>query len=34
VQRRLTPQVLKLSQSATPRRRLLSMSKRRIAPTS
>jgi osmoprotectant transport system permease protein len=34
VQRRLTPQGLKLSQSATPRRRLLSISKRRIAPTS
>jgi osmoprotectant transport system permease protein len=34
VQRRLTPQGLKLSQSATPRRRLLAMSKRRIAPTS
>jgi osmoprotectant transport system permease protein len=34
VQRRLTPQGLKLSQSATPRRRLLAISKRRIAPTS
>ena len=34
VQRRLTPQGLKLSQSATPRRRLLTVSKRRIAPTS
>jgi osmoprotectant transport system permease protein len=34
VQRRLTPQGLKLSQSATPRRRLLTTSKRRIAPTS
>jgi osmoprotectant transport system permease protein len=34
VQRRLTPQGLKLSQSATPRRRLLATSKRRIAPTS
>jgi osmoprotectant transport system permease protein len=33
VQRRLTPQGLKLSQSATPRRRLLAISKRRIAPT-
>jgi osmoprotectant transport system permease protein len=34
VQRRLTPQGLKLSESATPRRRLLAISKRRIAPTS
>ena len=34
VQRRLTPKGLKLSQSATPRRRLLAISKRRIAPTS
>lgn len=34
VQRRLTPQGLKLSQSATPRRRRLATSKRRIAPTS
>jgi osmoprotectant transport system permease protein len=34
VQRRLTPQGLKLTESATPRRRLLAISKRRIAPTS
>jgi osmoprotectant transport system permease protein len=34
VQRRLTPQGLKVSESATPRRRLLATSKRRIAPTS
>jgi osmoprotectant transport system permease protein len=34
VQRRLTPKGLKLSQSAAPRRRLLAISKRRIAPTS
>ena len=34
VQRRLTPQGLKLSESATPRRRLLAISKRRIAFTS
>jgi osmoprotectant transport system permease protein len=34
VQRRLTPQGLKLSESATSRRRLLAMSNRRIAPTS
>jgi osmoprotectant transport system permease protein len=34
VQRRLSPQGLKLSESATPRRRLLAISKRRIAPTS
>jgi osmoprotectant transport system permease protein len=34
VQRRLTPQGLKLSESATPRRRLLAISQRRIAPTS
>lgn len=34
VQRRLTPQGLKLSGQATSRRRLLAISKRRIAPTS
>jgi osmoprotectant transport system permease protein len=34
VQRRLTPQGLKLSGHAAPRRRMLSISKRRIAPTS
>jgi osmoprotectant transport system permease protein len=34
VQRWLTPQGLKLSESATPRRRLLAIPKRRIAPTS
>ena len=34
VQRRLTPQGLKLSGSAMQRRRLLAISKRRIAPTS
>jgi osmoprotectant transport system permease protein len=34
VQRMLTPQGLKLSESATPRRRLLAIPKRRIAPTS
>jgi osmoprotectant transport system permease protein len=34
VQRRLTPKGLKLSEHAVPRRRVLSISKRRIAPTS
>jgi len=34
VQRRLTPQGIKLSGQATSRRRLLAISKRRIAPTS
>jgi osmoprotectant transport system permease protein len=34
VQRRLTPQGLSLQESTAPRRRLLAISKRRIAPTS
>jgi hypothetical protein len=34
VQRKLTPEGLRLSERAASRRRLLSISKRRIAPTS